>query len=63
MITAWMPGEAKYVKATIELAADVKEIFLAVVEQMQQEMGGVPDEWRWGIDDEGRAEVVAAKAL
>ena len=63
MIVAWMPGEAKYVKATIEVAADLKEIFYTVVEQMQEEMRGVPDEWRWGIDDEGRAEIVAAKAL
>ena len=62
MIAAWMPGEAKYVTARIEIGANLEEIFLVVVEQMQYEMGGVPDEWRWGIDD-GAAVIVAAKAL
>ena len=59
---AWMPGEAKYVKARIEVDANLKETFSVVVEQMQYEMGGVPDEWRWEIDD-GVVELTAAKAL
>lgn len=59
---AWMPGEAKYVTARIERANDLQDIFYTVVEQMIQEMGGVPDEWRWEIDGNA-AVLMAAKAV
>ncbi len=62
MITAWMPGEAKYVTATIERVSDLKALFRATVEMMQEEMGGAPDEWRWELDG-GVVVLAAARAL